>query len=216
MAKRSRPTCRELTEKPGPNEVGPAEIDEAMPAPLLMNCWKHHARTIQARIAATVAGGEEAVRALPRKLLLIGDGLMDLYLGSHSPESIARETLEILEAEMITSPPAYSEWVVAAGGYRTIELSDSSQWVLRWAPVAGRHIHIHPARYSPHSVRVRANLLRSAIGTLVWAGLHRMDPLADATINQARVALLGLSPLRSTRPDKGLGELLRRLRTARE
>jgi hypothetical protein len=178
-----------------------------------MNCWKHHARTVHARVAAAVASGEATVRALPRRLLQVGAGLMDLYLGRLSPESIARESLEWLDALGVAGAPQYRDWLASRGGYAAVDLSDTSRWVVREAPVLDRHVHIHPARYSPHSVRVRANLWKSAIVVLAWASLRSLDPLDVGTVNEARTELLGLSPVKSVREDAGLGELLERFRS---
>jgi hypothetical protein len=189
-------------------EEGPAEIDEAMPAPLLMNCWKHHAGVVRRRIDEAVEGGEQGVRALPRQLLLIGEGLMDLYLGALSPRQIALETRTHLEQRGVARSRAFRLWLQAAEGYRTIELSDTSRWVLRESPLPDRPQHIHPARYSPLTVRARANLLKSAIATLAWAGLLGLEPLQVATVNEARRELLELSPIGKMSRRAGLGELL--------
>lgn len=191
-------------------EPSPFDIDEAMPPPFLLNCWKHHARTVLERIHAVIGRGEEAVRALPRSLLLVGHELMDLYLGPLSPAEIAAETRGILVARDAFEPEEFGAWIGRLGGYGTLPISDGSVWVLRASPVAGRHIHVHPGRRSPHSVRVRANLQKSVIATLAWAGLRGLDPARVATVNEARRELLALAPVRSVDDDRGFGELLRR------
>jgi hypothetical protein len=191
-------------------DLGPFEIDEEMPPPFLLNCWKHHARTILARVSATVARGEGAVRDLPRRLILVGHEIMDLYLGALSPAQIADETRELLVPRGAFEPGAFGAWIEPLGGYATLALSDRSVWVLRASPVEGRHIHVHPGRRSPHSVRVRANLQKSVIATLAWASLRGLDPGRVATVNEARRELLALSPVRSVEEDRGFGELLRR------
>lgn len=194
-----------------PFYLGPAEIDETVPPPFVLNCWKHHARTLATRIQAAVSAGEEGVRALPRKLLLVGNALMDLYFGELSPEAIAAELRAILQARGVLERGKYSAWVSSLGGYATEELSDGSRWVLRESPLEERYVHTHPARYSPRSRRVRANELKSAIAILAWARLRGLDPLDVATANEARRELLGLSPIPRLREDEGLGELLRAL-----
>jgi hypothetical protein len=191
-------------------DLGPSEIDEAVPAPLLMNCWKHHGPTVLARIDAAVAGGEAAVRALPARLLQLGDALMDLYLGRLPLATIAAEVLAQLRARAVLEPAAFADWVGSGGGYRTLELSDGSRWVLRASPVAGRHVHIHPARHSPHSIRAVANAFRSAIVALAWARQRGGDPFDVALYNDAR-RLLELPPVGSIGPDDGVGELMGRL-----
>ena len=192
-------------------DAGPAEIDQSMPAPMLMNCWKHHAGIIRQRVDDAVAGGADAVAALPDRTLQIGAALMDLYLGALSPDGIADEVNTQLAAQGVSEVPAFRGWLDGTGGYATLDLSDTSKWVLRESPVDGRHVHIHPARYSPHSVRVRAAVLRSAIVTLAFARLNGRDPLDTATVNEARTTLLAMSPVKAVSPEEGLGELLTRL-----
>jgi hypothetical protein len=189
---------------------GLPEIDDAVPAPLLLNCWKHHGPTVLARIDAAVAGGEAALRALPGRLLQLGDALMDLYLGRLPLATIAAEVLAELRGRAVLEPAAFAAWVGAGGGYRTVELSDGSRWVLRASPVPGRHVHLHPARHSPHSIRAAANALRSAVLALAWARLRGGDPFDVALYNEVR-RLLELSPVPSIGPDDGVGELMGRL-----
>ena len=191
-----------------------SEIDEALPAPLLLNCLKHHAPTVRSRIDAAVANGEAGVRALPSVLVRLGDALMDLYLGPLPAATIAAEVLGQLPGRARREPPAFAAWVGADAGYRTLELSDGSRWVLRASPVPGRHVHVHPARHSPHSMRATANQLRSAIVALAWAGAHGRDPFDVALYNEARVGLLQLPPVRSLDLAAGVGELMRRLRAS--
>lgn len=195
-----------------PFELGPFEIDEEVPAPFLLNCWKHHAGTILRRIDAAVSGGEAAVRELPRRLRLVGHELMDLYLGSLSPQDLAAELREILIDKGVFEPRALLAWLEPLRGYATLALSDGSVWVLRSSPVAGRHVHVHPGRRSPRTVRVRANLLKSAIAVIAWARLRGLALTGIEAINEARRELLVLSPVKSVAEDRGLGELLVRLR----
>jgi hypothetical protein len=97
--------------------AGPSEIDDAMPPPFIMNCWKHHARTILARIDRAVGAGEAAVRELPQRLLQIGDALMDLYLGELKPEEIARQTLDHLQQAGIAEPVDFARCLASSDGY---------------------------------------------------------------------------------------------------
>lgn len=194
-----------------PFEAGPAEIDDAVPPPFVLNCWKHHARAIANRVQAAASAGEDAVRALPRRLLLVGEDLMDLYLGDLPPEAIAGELRSLLEARGLLGREAFAAWLRSRGGYATEALSDGSRWVLREAPLPERYAHTHPARRSPLSRRVRANVLKTACATFAWAHLRGLEPLDVRTVNEARRELLDLSPTRSLRQGEGLGDLLRAL-----
>jgi hypothetical protein len=191
-------------------DLGPLQIDEALPPPLVMNCWKHHAPSAVARALAAAACGEAEVQALPGRLLPIGSALMDLYLGSLPLATLAAEVLDQLRVQRALEAAAFGGWVAAGGGHRTLELSDGSRWVARISPLPGRHVHLHPARHSPHSVRTTANRLRSALLALACARLRGGDPSDLALYNESR-RLLALPPVRSLDAASGVGGLLRRL-----
>jgi hypothetical protein len=77
-----------------------------------------------------------------------------------------------------------------------------------------RFVHLHPGRWSPATVRVRGNVLKTAFLVLVHVQVHGGDPMDRAVINAVRREHLGLSPLGED-PEGGLGlgsiiELLRR------
>lgn len=81
------------------------------------------------------------------------------------------------------------------GGYQAISLNDGSRWILRQGEREGRYVHSHPARWSPQTRRVRANVLKTAILALALAGIRGADPAEVAVINNARREFLGLSPI---------------------
>ena len=90
---------------------------------------------------------------------------------------------------------------------------DGSRWVLRAATTRLRHVHLHPARWSPSSIRVKATVLKTAYAVLAYTRTHGGDPLDRATINGVRSAHLGLPPLgRDPEAEAGLGAVLGLLR----
>jgi hypothetical protein len=88
---------------------------------------------------------------------------------------------------------------------------DGSRWVLRLGDETGRYVHVHPARRAPHTRRVRANVLKTAILVPADAAVHGGDPFDIARINQVRGQYLGLSPIIKLEPDEGLGAMLMEL-----
>src|SRR5262249_4971511 len=130
------------------------------------------------------------------RLAVLGTKLMDLYTGSLSPGEIARLVLDCLAAEGPLAADADAVWLESQGGYAVVELpADGSRWVLRHSDDPARYVHLHPGRWSPHTVRVRANVLKTAFLALVHAGLHGGDPMDRAAINAVRREFLDLPPL---------------------
>ena len=167
-----------------------------VPIPVLFNSLKHHVST-QKGLVEAFASPDVLLDTLPAALLPLGASQMDVYTGSVSPQALADEVLVQLRANEALKPAHYQAFLKATGSdYRLLELSDSSQWVLRWGEEPGRYVHLHPARYSPHTVRAKASALKTALASLVYQ--RRCGYQATTTaINQVRQRVLGLSPLRS-------------------
>jgi len=71
-----------------------------------------------------------------------------------------------------------------------------------------RFVHIFPARSSPHTFRIKANTLKSAILYLVLIG---KDYVSEDDLNKAR-ALAGLSPIREVADAEAVTEMIEILR----
>jgi hypothetical protein len=98
------------------------------------------------------------------------------------------------------------------GGYRLITAAaDTSVWVLRFAAEDHRYVHVHPGRWTPHTRRVRANVVKTAVMVLAHAAIHGGDVRDVKRINLVRQKHLGLAPIRELTPDQGLDVLLRDL-----
>jgi hypothetical protein len=174
-----------------------------IPLPILLNCWKHHAGFIK---------GEVQVKSeyeILGELKTIGDSLMDLYIGSLSPHDISVQVVEQLKEQNVFEKDAYTSWIETANDrYRMIALSDNSKWTLRLGDDEKRYVHIHPGRYSHHTVRVRSLSLKTAIAVLVWTTIHGGDALDIFIINKVRREWLGEPPVKSVSMNEGLGKLI--------
>lgn len=163
-----------------------------LPPPVLMNCWKHHAGWVRGRIAAAVAAGEPGLAALPAAMLVIGTRLMDVYVGALSPAGVADRLTTQLRAAGVADEPAFEAWLAGNAGYRVLTLpDDASNWTVRMGPRGGRYVHIHPGRWSPATLRVQANALRTAVMARALA-LARGAPADVRVVNEARERYLGL------------------------
>jgi len=189
------------------------ESADDVPPPVLFNAWKHHAAAIRRRVAEVACAGPAALAGLAPQLLVIGTELMDLYTGPLSPAEVAAGVLGQLQADGRLDLAAYRDWLEGNRGYRVLTLpADASAWVLRLGAEGGRYVHVHPGRRTPHTRRVRANVLKTAVMVLAHAGAHGGDPLDVALVNRARRDYLGLAPLPALAGEGGLGAVIEALR----
>ncbi len=185
-----------------------------VPAPVLFNTWKHHAGALRARIATLSQEGDGALAEVGARMAVLGTKLMDLYTGQLSPREICDRVLGRLQDEGRLGREAFRTWVENSEGYVQVAFpEDESRWVLRLGDEEERYVHLHPARWSPASVRVRATVLKTAFLVRVHVGIHGGDPMSRALINAVRAEHLKLPPL-GTDPDGelGLGAIIEVLR----
>ncbi|KAA2239665.1 hypothetical protein F0L74_26090 [Chitinophaga agrisoli] len=169
---------------------------------VLFNALKHHLGAIGHLIASC------PVAELPQRLKVLGNSQMDLYLGRLSETDIARETILALAANGITSHTQYASWLQDHHGYRTIILSDHSAWILRAGKEEERYIHLHPGRYSPDSVRVKATVLKTAIALWIYLKHELITTIDLATLNRVRREVLDLSPIKELAESKHILQII--------
>jgi hypothetical protein len=178
---------------------------------VLFNCWKHHAGFIQERIG-DAARHLMTLNQLSDQLVVVGSELMDLYYGPHTPAQIAKELTEKLQTQGNYGPEAFEAWVRANKGYRLEPISDGSIWTLRSALDDDRYIHIHPGRHAPNTLRVRANVLKTAVLVLAETAQRGGSPLDLHRINRVRARYLRLEnvyDLSASQSIKNMIELLK-------
>lgn len=168
---------------------------------ILFNQLKHHLPSILDFIASHSVESEV-------NLSKLGDSLMDLYTGSLSVDLIFKEALAFLREEGITSEEDYRAFLERHQGYATFQLSDTSKWVFLWGNEPERYVHIHPARYSPYTIRVKSATLKTA----VMLKIRKVKQLDTDAINTARKSM-GLSPIKSMEKATNIIEALTLLET---
>ncbi len=189
------------------------DSDFDVPPPLLFNAWKHHAGALRRHIAEAAAAGSDGLAVLAPRLVVIGTGLMDLYTGGLSPGEIGAGVLDRLRADDLLDPNVFREWVSENRRYRVVTLpADGSAWVLRFGEEGGRYIHVHAGRWTPHTLRVRANVLKTAVLALAGGAATGGRPLDLALINRVRRDYLGLAPVAALAEEGGLGSVIEVLR----
>lgn len=152
-------------------------------ANILFNALKHHRGYIHQQIEFATSD------TLPELLKKLGNSQMDIYYGYLSLQGLFEEVLRHIP---VANEAEYLAWL--AGAYKEITLSDTSTWILLEGNVPGQFIHLHPARYSPESMRVKATILKTAIACMVvHPGVTHPD--LDS-VNHIRKTILDLSPVR--------------------
>ena len=158
----------------------------SIPEPLLFNPLKHHLGYIKGYISQF---NRDDMTILKSYLQTIGDSQMDLYTGALSIAQISHQILIFINE---------------LNGYYMITISDGSKWILRDGLNSERYIHFHPARYSPNTVRIKANTLKS----LIAAHIIHKNHVGLPEINQVRSEILQLAPLKQLSPDIGISKHL--------
>lgn len=176
----------------------------ARPDPLLFNALKHHLGYLKQLIRLTPS--TIPLPELRRLLLPIGSAQLDLYTGSLSTATIAREVQQQLLALQVLDRSSYENWLLPQA-YQFLELSDGSRWVLRLGQQPGQWVHLHPARHSLHTCRIKANSLKTALGMCMKEETTATDLSA---INKVRAGL-DLPPLSPQRSPSSLLATLRML-----
>jgi len=178
-----------------------------VPPPINFNCWKHHSGFIKKQIGSI--GDIQELDELKILLLKIGESQMDLYYGDYSPLKISEYIIHHLNQNKIISSEQYNTWLAQDGKeYQLIELSDKSIWTLRRGEDVERYVHLHPGRYSPKTIRVRALTLKTSIFVLCWERINIGQQADIKVINMMRRKYLNDPPLKFISKESGLGKLL--------
>jgi len=175
-----------------------------IPLPLTFNPHKHHLGFIfqQLKIWQNKEWPE-----ITDEMKVIGNNLIDLYYGKLNVTEICNECLFYFETRKINSPEKFEGWL-QPNEYRKIELSDKSMWVIKKGTTKHRYIHIHPAKNSPLTTRVRAATLKTAIAIKIQQKkFSNSNDLNLQNVNQVRTEFLGLSPIKNISRGKGISKI---------
>jgi len=181
-----------------------------IPEPILLNPLKHYLPFI--REFTNINSEKESYpgsKEFLKELRHLGTCVMDIYKGYIFPESIFQEISEFLKSNGLTGRTAYREWAgTSFSSHRIINLSDGSNWTLKYSDKGTRFVHLFPARYSQHTFRIKANTLKSAILYQVLIGKNF---ISEDDLNKVR-ALLGLSPIKEIADVEAITEMIEMLR----
>ena len=128
---------------------------------ILFHHFKHHLSHLATWIAAN-KGHINAEIILAVKTL--GSSQLDMYDGNLTVEEIKQQGANFLQSQGINNMEEYQLWV--GKGYKLFTLHDGSSFTMRYIE-HDSPVHIHPGRHVPHTVRIKANALKSAVGYLL-------------------------------------------------
>lgn len=179
-------------------------MNEKIPVPITFNPYKHHFRFLLQRIEFWKNLEWKQVES---ELLGIGENLIDLYTGDLTIENVCTECFHFFNIRNINNKISFTNWLHPVE-YRKIELSDLSEWVIKEGNDPERFIHIHPAKQSPYTIRVRAATIKTVL-TLMITSFKISDQMIEnlQTVNQVRAVYLHLSPIKSLQRGKGILKL---------
>ncbi len=154
------------------------------------NPWKHHMNWL---ISHVIRAREDV--SVRNEMIPIVAGFnnnyIDLYTGVYSPPEIINRIATRIKSEFQQSSIIipFAESV----SYKLVTLDDSSVWVLRKSNSNQSGIHLHPAKFTPHSIRIYGALLKVALLLVIY----NKDSQTDIReINSFRTDYLSLSPLK--------------------
>jgi len=172
-----------------------------IPVPVTFNPHKHHFRFLLKKIDLWRKTDWSFVE---KELLLIGSNLIDLYLGGLAVEQVCKECIDYFWKKEISDSAEFKKWL-APKEFRKIELSDKSLWVIKKGVDKERFIHIHPAKNSPLSIRVKGTTLKTVLALLINGEKPTGDLQSNLKkVNQIRTGYLKLSPIKSLEREKGI------------
>lgn len=157
---------------------------------ILFNALKHHLSYIRKEI-----GGRASLEELLPLIHTLGHSKMDMYTGNLSISKLFEEALlQIPSKDQLE----FETWINLNDGFQKICLSDQSEWILRYALEKPKQfIHLHPGRYSPHTFRISATILKTAVLLVFSLKAGLIDSIDTKTINNIRVKYLKLSPIKN-------------------
>jgi hypothetical protein len=172
-----------------------------IPVPVTFNPHKHHFGFLMHQIDCWRKTDWAKVE---KELQLIGGNLLDLYTGNLTVEKICMECINSFRNKNITTPDKLHEWL-APREFSKTELSDHSVWVIKEGIDRERFLHIHPAKNSPFSIRVRATTLKTVLALKIQRVEFSGNSQSNLShVNQIRTKYLDLSPIKSLERGKGI------------
>jgi hypothetical protein len=179
-------------------------MNEKIPVPVTFNIHKHHFGFLLGEIEFWKNNDWNLTEP---DFLEIGENLLDFYTGDLTVENICAECILFLKNKNINDRIAFSKWLYPLE-YQKIKISDSSEWIIKEGKDSIRYLHIHPAKQSLHTIRVRASTLKTVLALMINScNISVQMNINLQTVNTVRTEYLHLSPVKSLQHGKGILQL---------
>lgn len=179
---------------------------DKIPVPITFNTHKHHFLFLKEQINQWK---NQDWYIAQKELLNLGENLLDFYFGELTVKEICEEVTCYFKHKNISDFEAFKLWLGDAE-YRKIELSDHSRWIIKKGLNPKRYIHIHPAKTSDHTLRIRAVTLKTVAALQVQSITIQESMNKNLEqVNNIRKNYLHLSPIKSLSYNKGIFKIWR-------
>ncbi len=171
-------------------------MESCVKPPVLFNGWKHHLGYVCKVTVEFSAYTDIPAKNIFKELKAIGNSQFDLYTGKYCEAEIREKIIEHLNKNNISNKSNYFNWIESENKrFKTVAIGDGSIWTMLRGNIKSYYIHIHPARYSPHTMRVKANPWKSAIASLIYTQMDKKKACDPEIINKSRQLLAGLEAI---------------------
>lgn len=172
-----------------------------IPAPVIFNPLKHHSGFQKKQLQQWK---KMEWKDITPDILSIGNNLLDFYFGKLTVNAICKECLAFLVKNEVMEKEAFFTWLKPQE-FRKIELSDHSLWIMKKGSDKSRFVHIHPAKQSLYTLRVRATTLKTVLALQIHSVPVQKEMKKNLKmVNNIRVNYLKLSPIKSLHPNQGI------------
>lgn len=184
------------------------EFSSQLPPPFLFNGLKHHQQIILEFIKKSIEK-KYSIDELNFALQKVGNSMIDLYYGDLNPLEIADEIEDLLKRKSYFHKVDYCKYVFnSPQQYRTLKISDGSEWTLLFGNGVETYLHIHPARGSKFTKRVKSISIKTAIMLKVYFEKELLNGDFVSLVNKVRMDYLHESPIKNEFDTKRLKRVL--------
>ena len=184
------------------------ELSSQLPPPTIFNGLKHHRLIILEFIKKSIEK-DYPIDTLNLAMKKIGNSMIDLYHGDLKPQDISDEIVDLLKLESNFFKDAYYKYVNSIPKkYRIVKISDGSEWALLLGREEEFYLHIHPARGSKFTTRVRAISIKTAILLKIFFEKELVSGDLVSLMNKVRINYLHESPVKNEADTKSLKRVL--------
>ncbi len=184
---------------------------------LSFNPYKHHLQFVrQMIITFNKKGFNQDTVSILNEIKQIGNNIMDLYTGDLQVEEIFNDIINQLALIELANKNDFKKWL-GISGYKTFELEDNSFWILRLGAYEAAFVHIHPARYGKHVIRITGSAWKTALAVEIMK--NRIPESLTETIeriNYVRNHFIDLAPVKKIIQQSNLDVALKLLNVITE